>query len=52
MLLQRLLVILIVLYLTSIQPNAKEKITFDTVLKPSESVNMNMVPSVLIQTCF
>ena len=38
MLLQRLLVLLLVLYLTSIQPNANEKITFDSVLKPSESV--------------
>ena len=38
MLLQRLLVLLLVLYLTSIQPNAHEKITFDSVLKPSETV--------------
>ena len=41
MLLQRLLVLLLVLYLTSIHPNANEKIlfiTFDSVLKPSKSV--------------
>ena len=39
MLPQCLLVLLLVLYLTSIQPNANaEKITFDRVLKPSESV--------------
>ena len=39
MLLQRLLVLLLVLYLTSIQPNANaEKRTFDSVLKPSETV--------------
>ena len=39
MLLQRLLVLLLVLYLTSIQPKANaEKITFDSVLKPSETV--------------
>ena len=31
MLLQRLYVLLLVLYLTSIQPNANEKITFDSV---------------------
>ena len=38
MLPQRLLVLLLVLYLTSIQPNANGKITFDSVLKPSETV--------------
>ena len=38
MLLQLLLVLLLVLYLTSIQPNANEEITFDSVLKPSETV--------------
>ena len=38
MLLQRLLVLLLVLYLTSIQPNVNEEITFDSVLKPSETV--------------
>ena len=39
MLLQHLLVLLLVLYFTSIQPNTNaEKITFDSVLKPSETV--------------
>ena len=39
MLLQRLLVLLLVLYFTSIQPNTNaKKITFDSVLKQSETV--------------
>ena len=39
MLLQRLLVLLLVLYFTSIQSNTNgEKITFDSVLNPPETV--------------
>ena len=38
MLLQRLLVLLLVLYLTSIKANANEKITFESVFKPYETV--------------
>ena len=40
MLLQSLLVLLLELYLTPIHPNANEKITFDSVLKPSETLSI------------